>query len=918
MDLDIPASPTLSDLSKISASNEPLICDSQQTPLSSSDHNCDLIPLLLAATRNSSHPIRPSVSGVNTFSIFVAPGQTANWESSRRLLEEKRSTCPASHPFLPLIQEFLLTAHSLSDDHLAMASLAAKVWVDQLNQVSSEITSPLPDLSTVVSLPTSFDSLSEARKEAILKESLPSLPIASPGPNSSQTIHLTDLGRLRNRETSQLGTVTVAPRALAIDPQAMFLASPHARIWRTGPHLPHPRTGWKESDLFEKCWVNLQNRWRAFTESGALSPPVPLTAEVDSDIPENLLHLHAKYCESKGKSSKTVPHHRLDPLAIIQAHLDKDISACAHCTAGVCSIFQRAALADGAPSPFLRDDRPVGDSKPSTYPLSEDDQRIATAEIIGYWKKGVLCRAPASSKTLSHPYFVVAKYRMAPPLEALQTLYSQEKGKLASHLLAISSSVIDSALRLQLQSLGVSILLSLDASSLNAALRPFLTDPKLRLVMDFGKSVFNKANADWPFSYISIGRLLSSIRWGSWVASFDISAAFVLLPTHPDDRDLLTISLPASGYLKEGRLQKGDFWIILRQMRHLFGTKFLPGQFCTISAEIVDTLRRRFEKYGAEGYTTFQAYMDDIFVISSTKPLCEKACADLRSYMAKIGAELNDKTRLPAQTNIPLLGVEVDTLSMTVSLPLAKAYSTAFMCGLALEMITKKVLPPDNFWAKLMGKLEHASYATSGGAGRLARIRHAMLLSRASIDDDDKIIVPLVDSAQLRDSLRWWLHALSDGPPSARLFTSCVASSPESEFRFKSDAAGNIGAGLICSDLVLHLTWTETMAKKDSIQLKELMPIVLFIERYGYLLRGLSLSFGTDNVSNVYSINKRSSRDPEALEWLVYLCDLADFHHILLLPSWSPRENNGEADLISKSVSPDLVGQIYPKHRRVL
>jgi hypothetical protein len=80
--------------------------------------------------------------------------------------------------------------------------------------------------------------------------------------------------------------------------------------------------------------------------------------------------------------------------------------------------------------------------------------------------------------------------------------------------------------------------------------------------------------------------------------------------------------------------------------------------------------------------------------------------------MAAIGAELNDKTRKPAQESIPLLGVEVDILAITVSLPLAKAYSTAFLCSLVLDMIAKKVTPPENLLAKLLGKLEHASYAT--------------------------------------------------------------------------------------------------------------------------------------------------------------------------------------------------------------
>lgn len=174
---------------------------------------------------------------------------------------------------------------------------------------------------------------------------------------------------------------------------------------------------------------------------------------------------------------------------------------------------------------------------------------------------------------------------------------------------------------------------------------------------------------------------------------------------------------------------------------------------------------------------TFDAYMDDLFIMATTKPICEKAFNDAQEFLRYINVLWNDKTRPPAQTSIPMLGVEVDTLTMTISLPRADLH-----CA-------------DNF--------------------------------------------------------------------------------------------------------VMHLRWTEQIASSSSIQLKELYPIVLFVERYGYFLSGLSLPFGTDNLPNVYGVNKRSMRGPVALDWLVYLVDLADFYHILLLPTWIPRE----ANISSKSIS---------------
>jgi hypothetical protein len=118
--------------------------------------------------------------------------------------------------------------------------------------------------------------------------------------------------------------------------------------------------------------------------------------------------------------------------------------------------------------------------------------------------------------------------------------------------------------------------------------------------------------------------------------------------------------------------------------------------------------------------------MDDLFIMATTKPICEKAFNDAEEFLKYINVLWNDKTLPPAQTSIPMLGVEVDTLTMTISLPLAKAYSTAFMCGVAIELVSRDVFPPDNSWDKLLGRLEHAKMATRGGSGRLALIRHAM------------------------------------------------------------------------------------------------------------------------------------------------------------------------------------------------
>jgi hypothetical protein len=56
--------------------------------------------------------------------------------------------------------------------------------------------------------------------------------------------------------------------------------------------------------------------------------------------------------------------------------------------------------------------------------------------------------------------------------------------------------------------------------------------------------------------------------------------------------------------------------------------------------------------------------MDDIFIFAETEELCTKAVDDLKLYLSEVGAELNDKLRMPAQRGAPLLGLELDTIDI--------------------------------------------------------------------------------------------------------------------------------------------------------------------------------------------------------------------------------------------------------------
>lgn len=864
-------------------------------------------------------PQRPSSPVHQSLAIFSKATHSGELKSACQKLAYLLSIASSAHPYRSSIESFLdSTEGTLPMDLQTMAIRVARNWSDQLSRSAWAAPAAESNLQSPSDLHEARSELSSARQEAIANSEISTLLLANPHSGPLSTLHPQDTGRSLNKVMAALGKPSSTPRALADNAQDMMLASPFTRLQRRVDCNPYPRVGYHESKLFELSLSELRCLYSQFVASGLSTPPEPPTTTVDLSFPKGLVDLHTRVRRDKGKSPASGAHHQLNPLAIIQMHMDKSITPCIHCLSSTCMIIHTATLAFKCPIPFVAKRRPSPSLLPAVYPAKPGAQVLVASELTGYLLQGVVRQIPLDVPALEHPIFIVDRYRFAPSAAILSDLYNQQSIPLATLLSQKARAALVEVLAKG----------TLSPSALNETLNAHRTDSKHRMVVDYGPGL-NDSIADWTFSYVHLSRFLSTVQPGCWVASFDIAAAFVLIPTHPEDQPLLAMRWSSSGSLtQDGRLLPGDSWIKVWQQRHLFGSKHLPALFSTLSAEMIGTLNRRVARYAPQlnkdrvlslqDFIKFLAYMDDLFVFASTRLLCEKACEDLCNYTDSIGAKRNDKTRTPAQTGIPILGILVDTIEMSIALPLDKAYSSAFLCAVALEIIGAGLTPPDNFWDKLLGKLEHAKYATLGGAGRLARIRHAR---QSSLPDpvSNTSGVPLQNAPLLVESLQWWLHALADSPPSARLFTSSTVTSSAAQLATRSDASGSAGASIhLAKDIIIHCLWTKETASNPSIQMKELYPFILFLERYGHLMRGLSISFQTDNLPNVYGLNKQSMKDQVALEWLVYLSDLADFFHILLLPSWLPREANVESDITSKAESPDDVARIYPHLLRVL
>jgi hypothetical protein len=301
-------------------------------------------------------------------------------------------------------------------------------------------------------------------------------------------------------------------------------------------------------------------------------------------------------------------------------------------------------MAEGPPTPFAAHKRPQLNWNSSVYPLSEEAQLHAWGQLVEYLARGILQVVDPDTPCIEHPVFVVEKYKFAPGLPQLIRLYSQLDGSLATHIAKSAFEAVTDALTRQRVTSATSVITQMSPSALNDAFNRFRSPPpKLRLVVDYDKAL-NDSLADWAFRYVGLDAMLARVRPGMWIASFDISAAFLLIPIAPCDQPQFAVRWPSSGRMKtNGTLYPGDTWLKFFQSRHLFGSKHR-----LLTSYI---LTRRALKYCGPGAVTFEfrrrptfdAYMDDLFIMATTKPICEKAFNDAQELLRYINVLWNDK-----------------------------------------------------------------------------------------------------------------------------------------------------------------------------------------------------------------------------------------------------------------------------------
>ena len=381
-------------------------------------------------------------------------------------------------------------------------------------------------------------------------------------------------------------------------------------------------------------------------------------------------------------------------------------------------------------------------------------------------------------------------------------------------------------------------------------------------------------SADFSMQYSTVDGAINLIRLagkGAWLAKADITAAFKVLPLHPDFWHLFGV-----------RWQDQFYFAV----RLTFGCKSSPKLFDTLAEALCWILVNNHKL----PYVTH--LLDDFLVVTPPSAPPASGLTTLTTVFNSLGVPLAlEKTEGPL-TALEFLGITLDTISFQASLPPDKLNRTTLLLSNYLDVphCTKQQL------LSLLGHLVYAMRIIPQGRSFISNLLQ-LSTSVGSLHHQVTFDPPC------QTELRLW-HLLLTNWNGITFFYNDYISSPE-DINLYTDAAPSVGFGGYYAGRWFSSPWPDDFTHLDpdhaqSSALYELYPIVIAATLWGSEWTSQSILIHTDNLATVHIINKGRSSSLPIMSLLRRLTWLSVTHQFLLRAAHVPGHHNSIADSLSR------------------
>ena len=364
---------------------------------------------------------------------------------------------------------------------------------------------------------------------------------------------------------------------------------------------------------------------------------------------------------------------------------------------------------------------------------------------------------------------------------------------------------------------------------------------------------------------------LSRLPKGVHMAKCDIADAYRIIPLHPSE------------YPKLGMEWRGKYYY----------DKYLPqgcGSSCRIFEAFSTALEAIFKFYHPDA--EIQHMIDDFLFIALTFKQCSILLKDFIQLCKDIGVPLApDKTTVP-DTTVIFLGIHLNSLTRTASLPTEKTKS--YVQDIETYLTRKKLKQKE--LQSIVGKLNFAAAVVPARPFLYRLIKKIYSVYKPY----HKIWL----TAEMKEDLRTWLQFLKNYN-GVTLFRA-LNLTPSHAINLGSDASSK-GLGACFGDQWIQAAYTGDWVGLP-IHVLELYPLLVLIVMFGEKLRNNSVLFLCDNQAVVDIIKSQSSSCPNVMKIMRPLTLQLIKFNIYLTAAHIPGKMNILPDLISRfQVTPQVL-----------
>ena len=364
-------------------------------------------------------------------------------------------------------------------------------------------------------------------------------------------------------------------------------------------------------------------------------------------------------------------------------------------------------------------------------------------------------------------------------------------------------------------------------------------------------------------SVLDAAALIRQLGQGTLLAKIDLQHAYRVVPVHADDHPLLGIQWQSDTYIDTALP---------------FGLRSAPKIFSAVADGLAWIL-------GSRGISGQLHYLDDfLFLGPPDSPACATFLRQAIETCKELGVPVaHHKSEGPA-TCLTFLGIQIDTVSMQLSLPRSKLSRiiAATLSWRGKKAATKRDLQ------SLIGLLSHAATVVPPGRTFLRRMIDTMKLAKRP-----NHWVRL--NAEFQSDLQWWASFLP-------LWNGrSIMPLPEAAHSFAADASGSWGCGAVSKEgRWFQVKWPQHWLPYN-IAAKEMVPVVLAIALWGPTWASKTVRVESDNMAVVCALSSGAAKDPLLMHLLRCLHFFSASYQIVLTAEHLPGILNTAADALSRN-----------------